>query len=338
MTSIYVTEPGALLSKAGNKLIISKSKEAPIKDFPIEKIDSIVMINSANISSQLAVELLERDITLTWISNKGKFYGRLEPTRAVNIERQITQFYLADDKEFSFEISKKWIYAKIRNSRVMLSRWARERKIDLNSEIEELKNIADVIKNNQVRDSESLMGYEGRASKIYFDGLKQIVPEEFSFTHRNKQPPKDPFNSLLSFAYTLLMYEIYTAVSLKYLHPYRGFFHKPRRGHPALVSDLMEEWRALLCDSLAVSLLSHKVIKIDDFLDPDEETGGVYLRQEASKNFIEHFEQRIRKLNSYLDFVDYPMSFRESITLQVGSFVKTIESADPEIYRPILIR
>jgi CRISPR-associated protein Cas1 len=100
----------------------------------------------------------------------------------------------------------------------------------------------------------------------------------------------------------------------------------------------MEEWRALLCDSLAVSLLSHKVIKIDDFLDPDEETGGVYLRQEASKNFIEHFEQRIRKLNSYLDFVDYPMSFRESITLQVGSFVKAIESADPEIYRPILIR
>lgn len=336
MTTIYITEQGSFLSRSGNKLVISKTEQA-IKDFPMEKVESIVLIGSASISSPLMVELMQRDITMTWLSNSGKFFGRLEPTRAVNIERQVLQFDAANDEEFCLELSKKWIYAKIKNSVVMLRRWARERQsTDVDDICDRLLQSAEGVKKSP--DMEKIRGYEGSASKFYFDGLKKVVPEDFSFTERNRQPPRDRFNSLLSFAYTLTMYEVYTAITLKGLHPYRGFLHKPKRGHPALSSDLMEEWRPILGDSLSVHSVSHKIISKEDFIDPDPETKGIYLNQEGSKKYIEQFENRIRKHNQYLDYIEYPVSFRESIAFQVGSLVKALEEYDPDIYRPVIIR
>ncbi len=134
------------------------------------------------------------------------------------------------------------------------------------------------------------------------------------------------------------MYEVYTAITLKGLHPYRGFFHKPKRGHPALASDLMEEWRSILGDSLSIHSVSHKIISKEDFLEPDPESQGIYLNQDGSKKYIEQFEKRIRKHNQYLDYIEYPVSFRESIAFQVGSLVKALEEYDPDIYIPVIIR
>lgn len=337
MTTIYLTEPGSVLSKQGNKLIISKSKEK-IRDFPIEKVEAIVLVGSSSLSSGLMVEMMQRDITMTWLSNRGKFFGRLEPTSSVNIERQILQFDLARDNQFAKEITTKWIRAKIKNSITMLQRWSRERsESDVNKEIVAMKNSLEGI--DKAESLDQIRGYEGNASRNYFNALKEIVSEEFKFKDRNRMPPKDPFNSLLSFAYTLLMYEVYTAIKIKGLNPYMGVFHQPRRGHPSLASDLMEEWRPILCESLVINCISHKLFNREDFEYMSMENGGgVYLKQDASKKFIAKFEERLRKRNKYLDYIEYPASFRESIAFQVGSLVKAIESKDSEIYRPIIIR
>ena len=337
MTTIYLTEPGSVLSKDSNKLVISKSKET-IREFPIEKVEAVVLVGSASITSSLMVELMERDVTLTWLSHNGKFYGRLEPTRSVRIERQIQQFEKAKDESFTLCLAKKWIDAKVKNSVVMLSRWSREREeLDIKSQIQSLKNTIEEIPSTTNLDQ--LRGYEGIASKNYFDALRKIFPKEYEFRERNRQPPRDPFNSLLSFAYTLLIYEIYTAITLKGLHPYMGFFHSPRRGHPALASDLMEEWRPVFGDALAIHSISHKIVNPEDFVTQSPANGGgVFLNQEANKKFFGQFEARLRKYNRYLDYIEYPATFRESMTFQVGSLVKAIEENDPEIYRPILIR
>ena len=114
--------------------------------------------------------------------------------------------------------------------------------------------------------------------------------------------------------------------------------HQPRRGHPALASDLMEEWRSVVVDSLAMKLITTSQIKISDFQEPDIENGGVYLNRDSSKSFIQQFEQRSRTENKYSSLVDYPVSYRESLALQVGSLIKAIEKSDPGIYRPILLR
>ena len=336
MSTLYLTEDGSNLSLKDNRIQIKKSSDT-LKEISIERVDNIVLMGMCHVTSPLAVELLERDIPVTWLSKSGKFYGRLEPTTSVNIERQREQFRKSDDENFSLEIAKLFIVAKIKNCQVVLRRYNRNFNFDeIVNNIEELKKYA--LKLEGAKNIEELLGYEGNASKIYFKSLGLMVIDDFKFKGRSKQPPKDKFNSLLSFGYTLLLYEIYTAITNKGLHPYCSFLHKIRKGHPALASDLIEEWRPVIVDSLVMNLVQNKIINCEDFLLPDETNGGIYLTKDGLKIFINKFEIRLKQENSYVTYIDYPLSFRESIQFQVGSLAKAIENNDSSIYRPILIR
>ncbi len=336
MTVLYLTEEGSYLCKEGNRLKIKKSKDT-LKEIGLEKIENIVLVGNTHITTPLTAELLEREIPITWLSSTGKFYGRLEPTTYINIERQREQFRKGDDEIFCHELSKSFITGKIKNSQVLLRRYNRNKNSEKVEEIiKELKQYH--LKVCSAESIEQMLGFEGNASKIYFKALGIMVKDEFHFTKRTRQPPKDPFNSLLSFGYTLLTYEIYTALINKGLHPYAGFMHQIRKGHPALASDLIEEWRPVIIDSLVMSLVQKEEITLDDFFPQCTETEGVYLNKEASKLFIKKFEEKIRQHNSYLTYVDYPLSFRESLQFQAGSLAKSIEENDPSIYRPVLIR
>ena len=294
-------------------------------------------MGQTHLSTPLTVELLKREISVTWLSKTGKFYGRLESTQSINIERQREQFRRSDDNNFSLAISKTFITGKIKNSQVILRRYNRNFNFqEVDEIIGELKRYT--LKAESSQKIEELLGYEGNASKIYFKGLSMLVKAPFKFTGRSKQPPRDKFNSLLSFGYTLLMYEIYTAIQNRGLNPYCSFLHKIRKGHPALASDLIEEWRPTIVDSLVMGLIQNKIINDEHFQPQCEETGGIYLTKEGLALFIKKFEERLKQHNSYLTYVDYPLSFRESIQFQVGSLVKSIEENDPGIYRSILIR
>ena len=335
MTILYLTEEGSCLVKDGNRIKIKKT-DSSLKEIGLEKVEGIVLMGNTHVTTPLMTELLEREIPLTWLSGIGKFWGRLEPTTYINIDRQREQFRRGDDIIFCHELSKSFIIGKIKNCQVVLRRYNR----NLNSQrveeiINELKRYHQKI--CETESIEQLMGYEGNASRIYFEALGLLVKDDFKFKGRSKQPPRDPFNSLLSFGYTLLLYEIYTAITNKGLHPYAGFMHKIRKGHPALASDLIEEWRAVIVDSLVMGLIQTNIITIDDFQEPAE-NGGVYLNRDASKVFIQKFEERLRQHNSYLTYVEYPLSFRESLQFQVGTLVKAVEENDPSIYRPVVIR
>jgi CRISPR-associated protein Cas1 len=336
MTTLYITEPGASLSLRSERLVIQKTQET-LKTLPVEKVENIVLLGSISVTGPCMIELLEREISMTWIGYNGKMFGRLEPTTGINIERQREQFRRGEDEDFCLRLAKQFVMAKIRNSRVLLSRWHRERNV------EKLAGLLDDLKQYEQQAAEashinSLLGYEGTASRAYFEGMGLVVPQAFAFSKRSRRPPRDAYNALLSMAYTLLMYECYTALKTKGLHPYMGFLHQIRKGHPALASDVMEEWRSVICDSIVMDLVSHRKISPEDFTLPAPETGAVYCTGEASKRLIEAFEKKLRVVNNYISFVDYPLSFRESIQFQVGSLVKAIELKDPEIYRPVVIR
>ncbi|MEW5819746.1 MAG: CRISPR-associated endonuclease Cas1, partial [Cyanobacteriota bacterium] len=319
MTILYLTEEGSYLEKRSSRVRIRKTDQT-LKELPIEKLEGIVLFGNTHLTTPLMTEFLEREIPMTWLSETGKFYGRLEPTTSINIERQREQFRRADDEIFCFELSKSFISAKIRNCRVLIKRYNQKRNIERVKEIdEELRK--QILKVSQADNAVQILGYEGNASRMYFEALSLIVDESFKFKGRSKQPPKDPFNSLLSFGYTLLLYEIYTAIVNKGLHPYASFMHQVRKGHPALASDLIEEWRPTIVDALVINSINKGIITIDDFQAPSDK-GGVYLNRHAAKLFIQSFEKRIRSTNSYLDYVDYPLSFRESLQFQVGSLVK----------------
>ena len=199
-------------------------------------------------------------------------------------------------------------------------------------DIHNMMTMADHLKTAE--DRESLMGYEGMAAKIYFSALGKIVDPAFSFEKRSKRPPLDPFNSLLSFAYTLIMYELFTAITNEGLHPYVGFLHALKEHHPALASDLLEEWRAVLADSFVMALVQHHEIKEEHFCH-DEESRGVYLTSEGRKIFFRAYEKKMRSTNQY---IDGKHSFRRSLNYQVAQYSQALLAQEPKMYEPIWIR
>jgi CRISPR-associated protein Cas1 len=333
---IYIYERGAKVGVQNNCIVIENEREKLKRTLPIEGIEGVIIFGNASLSSNCVRQFMERNINLTWLSSQGKFFGRLESTRNVNIHRQRKQFYLGENKKFCLGLGKNIIMAKVKNQITILRRYQRNRPdISVQSDIEAMLKILPTMQ--RVKSMEELMGQEGIAARYYFKGLSKMVEPEFAFTGRNKQPPKDRFNSLLSFAYTLIMYDIYTAIVNRGMNPYASFIHNIRQGHPALCSDLMEEWRAVIADSLALNVTSRGIVKASDFQEPDLE-GGIYLNHDSAKKYIGEYEKKVRRQAQYLPYVDYSVSFRRAIEMQCQRLAKAIEEGDPEIYQPVIIR
>ena len=197
------------------------------------------------------------------------------------------------------------------------------------------KNIVRLKKQIFRSEDNTLIGYEGVAAKSYFAVLSKIINPEFSFNGRNRMPPRDPFNSMISLGYTLLMYEIYGEIENKALTPYCGFLHKDHERHPTLASDLMEEWRAVIVDSVVMSLVQGNEINQEHFI-KDEETGAVYLTTTGIRIFIKKYEAKLRSENKYLDGIS--MSYRRCLWYQVNKLVNAIEENNAELYNPVTIR
>lgn len=201
--------------------------------------------------------------------------------------------------------------------------------------VRQMQNMNEKVLNS--KGIEQLMGYEGNAARLYFGQLGELINPAFFFTGRTKRPPTDPFNSMISLGYSIVLNELYGKLEGKGLNPYFGIMHKDREKHPTLASDLMEEWRAVLVDSTALSMLNGNELKSKDFY-MDLENPGVYLEKEALKKYIEKLEGRFRTENRYLTYVEYSVNFRRAMDLQVNQFVKAIETENVDEYFPIVIR
>lgn len=335
MSNLYIYEQGSSVNYEKSRVIIKYTKD-DIKSIPIENIDNIVIFGAIQVTTQCIQELLVRGVHLTWLSKSGAYFGRLEATTNINIERQRLQFKKSEDKQFSLNLSKQFIMGKILNQKTIL---IRANKLMRNNDLSNL--ISRMVMNlrmvKEAKTTKELMGAEGFLAKMYFQGINIVLDSKYKFQKRTKRPPKDPFNSLISFGYTLLHYEIYTILITKGLNPYAAFLHSDKLKHPTLCSDLMEEWRAILVDSLAIALLNNKKIEVNDF-DYIEETGAVYLNKEGIKKFIKHFEKRLRQEVAYVKEVSYKMSFRRIIEYQVMLLIKALQNDNATLYKPILIR
>ncbi|EAX48905.1 CRISPR-associated protein Cas1 [Thermosinus carboxydivorans Nor1] len=332
MRTLYVTDAGSHIQKNAGRFLVCKG-DTILREIPLELLDNVVLFGSIQVSAKTITEFLKRGITLTWLSKTGEFYGRLESTRHIDIFLHRQQIRMGDRPDFCLKIAQAIIDAKIANCMTILRRYQRTANSpEVADHIHAMGIIAEKIPN--VDKIETLLGLEGSAARHYFTALACLVPDDFAFKGRNKQPPKDPFNSLLSFGYTLLMYDFYTIVQNAGLHPYAGFLHKDRQGHPTLVSDLMEEWRPSIIDSLVMSLIHRREIQPLDFLPPDK-NGGVYLNREASAEFIAAYEKRMTRLNKY---GGKELTFRQLLARQAKLLSQAIENEDPDIYQPIYIR
>lgn len=330
MTSLYITESGAYLRKRGGHVLVGRNNEI-LLEVPLECIEDVTLVDSVQISSGLISEFLERNVPLSWISGHGKFFGSLISNGAIDIMKHKQQFDLLQEKQLYFALAQKVIFAKVHNQLTILRRY--NRNLELDSVYTDIRNILAVRKNIFLtEDIRALMGYEGIISRIYFSALGKIVPEEFSFEKRTKMPPRDPFNSMLSLGYSMLFNEIMSDVLAIGLHPYVGFMHSIAKGHPALISDLIEEWRAPLIDSMVLAIVKRNMISRDMFDITDE---GCFLNTEARKIYLQNYNKKLRSANQYLDG---KYSYRESIKQQCKKYASAIMNQDTSIYVPLELR
>lgn len=335
MAYLYLSEQGAYLGISENKFEVRK--QGVILDrIPIETIEIIEIFGNVQISTQCMTRCLRDGIDIIFFSLHGSYFGRLISTNHVNTSRQRNQSVCTKDAHFALTICKNIVAAKINNQMIIARRYNRNKsKVDLS---QFNRNVNAAIKTVQRCTSvNQVIGHEGFAAKEYFRVLAELIDPDFKFTGRNKRPPKDPFNSLISFGYSLLINEIYGKIELKCLNPFWGFIHQDHEKHPTLASDLIEEWRAVVVDSLALSCINGHEIKKDSF-EISQLNNGVYLNKDGFRFFVDKFEKKMNTKSKYLDYVDYSLSFRQAIDLQVGRLAKSIDTGKPDFYHPIRLR
>lgn len=332
MSYLYVSEQGAVIGYENCRFQV-KYKNDLLKSVPAETLEQIQLFGRIQLTTQCMTECLQRGISVIFYSAHGAYFGRLISTNHVNVARQRLQASLSPD--FKLSMARSIIRSKIRNQVVILRRYARYQKLAPEKEIAEMLRL--IKKLDFCEDTERLMGYEGAAARLYFSALGTLIDPAFFFDRRTRRPPLDPFNSMISLGYSIIMNEIYGKLEAKGLNAYFGILHQDREKHPTLASDLMEEWRAVLVDSLTMSLINGHEIKLSDFYsEPDQP--GIYLSKNGFRTYVGKLEDKFHADNRYLSYVDYAVSFRRALDLQVNAFCKAMECNDPGLYKPVQIR
>lgn len=334
ISQVYINDSSSQVGISENCLQI-KTKDGITRSLPIETIDGISIFGKAQLSSHAIGEALRRGINVQYYSAGGTYFGRLSSPNHVNTFRQKRQAFLSENDRFKMTIARKIIEAKIKNQITILRRYARNTTVDIEPNIKSIQSSCNRLAICQ--EINEVLGYEGNAARIYYETLSSLLPPIFQFKKRSRRPPLDPFNSMMSLGYSILLNEVYGAIESKGLNPYFGFIHADREKHPTLASDLMEEWRAVIVDSMAMSLVRGNEINIDDFHEL-EDKDGIFIDRDGMKIIIKKLEGKFVTKSSYLDYIDYNVSFRRAIELQAGRLAKAIEEEDPDIYSPVIIR
>ncbi len=333
MSLLYINENGAVIGIEGCRCTV-KYTDGMKRSLPIESLEAITIMGKSQMTTQCMEECLKRGIPVAFFSKGGAYFGRLQSTGHVNVERQRKQCALYDT-EFALELSRRILEAKLKNQSVVLRRYGKSRKVEL-TEMQKMLAVCQK-KVGQCGSISEMIGYEGQGAKYYFKGLAQCVEESFYFTGRSRRPPLDKFNSMLSLGYSILMNEVYCKIETKGLNPYYGFLHKDAEKHPTLASDLMEEWRAVIVDSTVMSMINGHEIEEDDFVSGLDQP-GIYMQKKGLKKYLTKLEKKFQTSAKYLQYVDFVVTFRRAIQLQVNQLAKAIEMEDPQIYEPIRIR
>lgn len=293
LNTLYVTTPEAYLSKDGENIVVKIKDEEKFR-IPILNLESIVSFGYMGASPQLMKLCVERDVGLSFLASSGEFLGRISGKTKGNVLLRRTQYRVADDKERSLRISSIFIAGKIFNMRSVIDRYRR----DYCKEDCELTEVSQHLKNSRRRifcavDTDSLRGIEGDAANCYFSVFDRMIVQQkiaFPFSGRNRRPPKDRVNALLSFLYTLLAHDVQSALETIGLDPYVGFMHTDRPGRPSLALDMMEEFRSYLCDRLVLSLINRKQITEKDFV--IQGNAGIIMSDNGRRNVIQAWQNR----------------------------------------------
>jgi CRISPR-associated protein Cas1 len=290
MGTVYITQDDAFIGKTDERLNVKFDKKT-ILDVPLIKIDGLVIMGRASISPLAIAELVNQKIPLTFLTSSGKYIARLESEMSKNIFVRSAQWKAAGETPQAIHITQGFVRGKLKNYRSALSQ-ARRRysELDLDAGITQLSNaIASLEKANSIN---SIRGFEGAGSAAYFGCFNQLIRvDNFSFSTRNRRPPLDPVNALLSLGYSLLRHDIQGALNIVGFDPYLGYLHTERYGRPSLALDLMEEFRPLIVDAVVLSAINRRMLAPKDFI-IEPVSNAVSLTKEGLHIFLRLYQEK----------------------------------------------
>jgi CRISPR-associated protein Cas1 len=343
---LYLNTPGYRVGCKDEVLTI-KDKDKLIDEVRMRDVSHVALFGNVQISTQAIQSLCEQEVPVTYFSMGGWFYGITRGHAMKNVFLRMEQFRLAREEKTCLALARQFVHGKIRNHRTLLMRNHLEPPEAI---IGKLKRASeDALTANSI---EELLGIEGAAASQYFQQFGGMVKVEddlpglglsventkqrmfnFNFNHRNRRPPTDPVNAMLSLAYSMLAKDCTLAALAVGFDPYLGFYHQPRFGRPALGLDLMEEFRPLIAESTVLNCINNRVVTDKDFVKAGQ---AVNLTAPGRKRFFQTYEQRMSSLITHPLF-DYKVSYRRALELQARLLAKTLTGEINE-YIPLMTR
>jgi len=331
---VYVHHPGARVRKKGDLLEI-RTDDEKLGEARLEEISALVLFGRVHPTTLAIQELCRREIPIAYLSSGGWLRGVLQGLPHRNIALRQQQFAAASDPERCLQLARQIVRAKLLNMRTLLRRNASP---DLPpSALRSIQNEARLALCSETL--EQLLGHEGAGSRTYFEGLPYMVKgtrevlEGFAFQKRTRRPPRDRMNALLSFGYSMLTREFTQVTWIVGLDPYLGYLHAPRYGRPALALDLMEPFRPIVADSVALALVNNGEVKPSDFV---ERMGAVNLTRRGRAKFLMAFERRLAQEVTHPVF-GYRVSYRRVFDLEARLLSRYL-AGELTAYEPLVTR
>jgi CRISPR-associated protein Cas1 len=326
---LYVLEAGARLGLSGEVLQV-RTDAGVAAESPLMEIASISLFGNAHISSQAMRAVLERDVPVFYLSYGGWLSGFARSVNDHSLDLRSAQHVLVRDEERVLPLAQAFVLGKVKNQRTMVRRSLGESAKRILQEMALLLHRIETVKS-----TEELLGFEGLAAQRYFDAFGDMlsVGTGFEVTGRNRRPPTDPVNAMLSFGYAMLTKEVTAAAIAVGFEPGLGIYHKPRPGRPSLALDLMEEFRPLIVDSTVLTLINSREISSAHF---DRRGKAIVLTADGRRMFIRAFERRLRSTIRHPLF-EYEVTYRRAFHIQARLLARTIQGDIPA-YPPFCTR
>lgn len=339
LNTLFVTTPGAYLAKDGTSVDVRIERASALR-VPIHNLGGIVCFGNVTASPALMALCGESDVTLSFLTENGRFLARVAGFSPGNVLLRREQYRWADDDSRSLAVARSMVAAKLANSRTVLLRAIRDHPSAPGvAALEQAaaRLAAEVLRTRGAATLDQVRGIEGNGAALYFGAFAQLLTNEepaFAFTARSRRPPLDPVNALLSFLYAMLAHDARAACESAGLDAAVGFLHRDRPGRPGLALDLMEELRAVLVDRLVLSMINRRQLDAAGFV--RSEVGGVTMKDDTRKALLLAYQER--KLSELTHpFLEEKTTLGLVVHLQARLLARYIRG-DLDAYPPFLFR
>ena len=326
---VYLQEPGSFVGKRSEHLVVKKDG-VELNRIPLAAIRQVVAFGNVQVSTQALEVLATNDIPVMYLTGYGRFVAAVQPAPTKNVALRVAQFKRFGDPAEALALAKAVVRAKLANQRTLLMRSLRADD-SRGSDEPAARDLAELLRRlDKVTEVESVLGLEGQGAALYFGEFARFLksgptPTGFDFKNRNRRPPPDPVNALLSFAYALLTKDCFAALCAVGFDPYYGFYHQVRHGKPSLALDLMEEFRSVIADSVVLTLINNRLVTPDDFL---TWRGACQLTETGRKAFFGAYEQRKSTEVTHPVF-GYRMTYSRMLEVQARTLAAYVKGDVP---------